>query len=108
MSQLIFSRQSSYDDLAYYIHALIYELQINGIAGVEGLQILDLAYRGHSKTYKNFSDKYGKRFRAKLNQIVAACLIYFHKKYRTFYHQINFSLRLSASAAALPTYNIII
>ena len=66
MNELRFSRQVNYPDLAYNIQALIYELQIKGKSGVEGLQVLDLAYRSQSKTYKDFSDKYGRRFRGLL------------------------------------------
>ena len=59
-------RQINYPDLAYNIHNLIYQLTVKGKAGVEGLEILDLAYRSQSKTYKDFSDKYGRRFRGLL------------------------------------------
>ena len=72
MNELRFSRQVNYPDLAYNIQAMIYELQIKGKAGVEGLQILDLAYRNWSKTYSDFSDKYGKKFRFQLAQFLAA------------------------------------
>ena len=50
-------------DLAYNIHAIIYELTAAGkLDAVHGLEVLDLAYRGESKTYKDASDKYGKKF----------------------------------------------
>ena len=66
IKDLQFSRQVNYPDLAYNIQAVIYELTVAGKAGVHGLEILDIAYRGQSKTYADFSDKYGKRFRGLL------------------------------------------
>ena len=58
MKNLRFSRQVNYPDLAHNIQYLIYKLKAEGRSGWEGLDILDLAYRAESKTYKNFSIKY--------------------------------------------------
>tara|TARA_A100000172_G_C2953013_1_gene79720 strand:- start:228 stop:452 length:225 start_codon:yes stop_codon:yes gene_type:complete len=57
-----FSRQVNYPDLAYNIQSLINQLKKKGIIGLESLEVLDLAYRGQSKTYEDFSKKYQKRF----------------------------------------------
>ena len=67
VKNLRFSRQSNYIDLAYNIHAVIYELAAAGKPeAAQGLEVLDLAYRAESKTYRDFSDKYGKQFRGLL------------------------------------------
>ena len=57
MKNLRFSRQVNYPDLAHNIQYLIYKFKAEGRSGWEGLDILDLAYRAESKTYKNFSIK---------------------------------------------------
>ena len=67
VKDLKFGKQVNYPDLAYNIHAIIYELTAAGkLDAVHGLEVLDLAYRGEGKTYRDFSDKYGKKFRGLL------------------------------------------
>ena len=67
VKDLRFSRQANYPDLAYNIHAIIYELAAAGKPeAAQGLEVLDLAYRAESKTYRDCSNKYGKHFRGLL------------------------------------------
>ena len=72
MSDLRFSRQVNYPDLAYNIQYLMYRLKKEGKIGWAGLDILDLAYRNQSKTYKDFSVKYRSKFRHQLREDIAA------------------------------------